>query len=525
MRRKAGSMLQTRFFYVGSIFAVSFGIVSLMWRFKTVNWILVAFGLAWVVLVTAFAWEIVTRAERLDAVVKARTDALEESNRNLAALLEQLNAFHTISYEINQKAELPQIAHTFTDRLFRMLPGTEGVWLWLDPAVLREEREQEGGEPAAGPPGLELGAQSGQTFGMPPELSPLRPDNPLASRCFDGRSAAAEHNLQGKARAWGWRWLESSRAESFAAFPLQVGGAMLGVLGVFSRQGVSAEFMSHLQLSVNQLAVALEKARLLRETARRAELLAAANEELRQLDAMKDWFVSSVSHELRTPLTNIRSFGEILENYEDLTPQERREFAVIIRRESERLSDMISDVLDLALIARGEMRLEPQCLDLPALISRCCKLFSQEADERRITFTQVVPEPLPPVLADEQGVARVLNNLIGNAFKFTPDGGKIQVTAELAQSADGTQSRAAEPRFAAVLVSDTGVGIPLKEQPRVFEKFTQVGSGITTKPRGTGIGLAICREIVEKSNGEIWVQSQPEEGSTFGFTLPLERAA
>jgi signal transduction histidine kinase len=136
-----------------------------------------------------------------------------------------------------------------------------------------------------------------------------------------------------------------------------------------------------------------------------------------------------------------------------------------------------------------------------------------------------VPERLPPVLADEQGVARVLNNLIGNAFKFTPDGGKIQVTAELAQSADGTQSRAAEPRFAAVLVSDTGVGIPLKEQPRVFEKFTQVGSGITTKPRGTGIGLAICREIVEKSNGEIWVQSQPEEGSTFGFTLPLERAA
>ncbi|MHC4789401.1 MAG: hypothetical protein ACYS8K_09410, partial [Planctomycetota bacterium] len=93
MAPRTDSVLQTKFFYVGSIFAVSFGLISLMWRFKTVNWILVAFGLAWVVVVTAFAWEIVTRAERLDATVKARTEALKESNRNLSALLEQLSAF------------------------------------------------------------------------------------------------------------------------------------------------------------------------------------------------------------------------------------------------------------------------------------------------------------------------------------------------------------------------------------------------------------------------------------------------
>jgi signal transduction histidine kinase len=514
-RRRRTSVLQTRFFYVSSIFAVSLGTAFLMWRFQSVRWVTAAFGLAWVVLVTAFAWEVVTRAETLDELVRSRTDALEESNRNLAALLEQLNAFHAISYEINQRIELEQIARTFVDRACRMLPGIESAWLWLDPAVLceRQEPQRAEGEPVS----FEVAAQAGQSFGMPQELSPLRLDNPLVARCSDGRSVSVDQNLQSKARARGWRWLEGSRAASFVGFPLQLGGAMLGVLGVFSREAVSAEFISQFHQTVNQLAAVIEKARLLRETARRAEELAAANEELKQLDVMKDWFVSSVSHELRTPLTNIRSFGEILENYEDLQPAERKEFASIIRAESERLSGMISDVLDLAKIERGEVQLTPAPFDLPALVGRCCKLFSQEAEERHIAFAQVVPPDGPQPFADEQGVARVLNNLLANAFKFTPDGGRIQVTVE---PPDGAPAEGGA-QFLTVMVSDTGVGIALSDQPKVFERFAQVGRSLSGKPPGTGIGLAICREIVERSGGEMWVQSQPNEGSTFGFTLPL----
>ncbi|MCK4376369.1 MAG: GAF domain-containing protein, partial [Candidatus Brocadiae bacterium] len=257
MAGRTNSVLQTKFFYAGSIFAVSFGLVSLMWRFKTVNWILVAFGLAWVVVVTAFAWEIVTRAEKLDATVRSRTDALEESNQNLSALLEQLNAFHAISYEINQKIELVEIARAFAGRLFRMLPSVDGVWLWLDPRLLEEEAEPSYAQ-AHDPLPFELAAQAGVSFGMPPELSTLPLDSPLMARCLDSRSVAVDHSLATKALAWGWQWLATSRMDSFAGFPLQLGGAMLGVLGVFSRRTITAQFVSHLHLSVNQLTVALE---------------------------------------------------------------------------------------------------------------------------------------------------------------------------------------------------------------------------------------------------------------------------
>lgn len=510
MTGKPGRVLQSRLFYVGSIFAVSFGLVCLMWRFRTVNWIITAFGLAWVVIVTAFAWEIVTRAERLQALVRSRTYALERSNKDLAVLLEQLNVFHAISYEVNQLDRPDQIARTFVQRLCSSLSGVDGAWLWLA-APFVGAADGAGAAPAdADPTELCLIAQSGPDFGMPDELRTLRPDNPLVMRCLEVRSVAVDHHLSVRAPAWGWRWLATSRMESFAGFPLLLGGTMLGVLGLFGRETVSADFVSRLHLSVNQLSVALEKARLLGEEGRRADELAAANAELRQLDAMKDWFISSVSHELRTPLTSIHSYGEILANYEDLTPEERREFAGVICQESARLSDIITDLLDLATIAAGEVHQEPRAIDLGELLARCCKPFAQEAEERGMTLGQTLPKEPVTVYADEPAVARVLHNLLGNAFKFTPDGGAIRVAVEAGAGAPAT-----------VTVSDTGVGIAEGEHARIFERFTQVGTRLGERPRGTGIGLAICREIVEGSGGRIWVDSRPGEGSTFGFTLPL----
>ncbi|MCK4283771.1 MAG: GAF domain-containing protein [Candidatus Brocadiae bacterium] len=502
-------IFQAKFVYVVSVLVVSLGVVSLMWRFKDVDWILTVYGLALVLVVTAFAWEIATRAERLDEIVKARTDALAESNRYLSALLEQLNAFHTISYEITQRMDLDEITSEFPERLYGLLPDVDGVWLWLD-------RRSLGAEVAASNPeeSLELVAQAGEDLGAPPELQGLRAGNPLVAACFDEHRVSICRDLPGEASAWGWDWLAGSGLRSFAGCPLEVGERMLGILGVFSRSDMSTGFISQIKLSVNHLAVALEKARLLEETQERAEALAAANEELRQLDAMKDWFVSAVSHELRTPLTSIRSFGEILEHYQDLEPHEREEFAAIIRQESERLSEMIDNMLDLAKIAAGKGAFHPRSFHLPLLVERCCKLFWQEAEERAMEFGHAVPEGLPQVYADEEGVARVLTNLIGNAFKFTQDGGKIEVSAELAERGSGDRE------LVTVLVSDTGVGIAPEDQPRIFDRFTQVGTDLTGKPGGVGIGLAICREIVQSSNGEIWVRSVPGKGSTFNFTLP-----
>ncbi len=222
---------------------------------------------------------------------------------------------------------------------------------------------------------------------------------------------------------------------------------------------------------------------------------------------MKDWFISAISHELRTPLTSIRSFSEILERYEDLTGEERLEFAGIIREESERLTLMIDDVLDLSRIVHGQLELTPMPFDLVPMIARACKLFSRQAAERRMELRQELPDQAW-VSADESAIARVLNNLLGNAFKFTPDGGSIELSV---------RGVAGEVE---VSVRDTGVGIAPADQERIFERFTQLDNRLTGKPAGSGIGLAICKELVETSDGSIWVESQPGEGATFRFTLP-----
>jgi signal transduction histidine kinase len=505
----------SRSLYLGVLLAVNVAIVGLMWRFREVSWILVPFSVMWVLLVTAFAWELITRADHLDRIVGSRTGVLEDTNRLLTQVLEQLRAFHRISYEINQKIALEEIAQAFTDRLQRSLPQIDAVRLWLDRSLLRDDGA-DGPVNGGNARPLELAGRAGEGFGEPEELGRLAADNPLVSTCLSKKGVTLTPNLSAKAQGWGWSWLASAGIRSSAAFCLHLEDRLLGALVVFSRRDLSPEFIRQLHLCVNQLSVALEKARLLKRMRTRADELAAANEELRELDAMKNWFVSTVSHELRTPLTNIRSFSEILENYQDLDASERREFAGIIRDESERLSDMISNVLDLAKIANGEVDLDPVPMDLGAVVGRCCRLFSQEAQEKRITFRSIIP-PRPPVVeADENAVARVLNNLLGNAFKFTSEGGEITVTVGV--------SAAGSPRFATVLVRDTGMGIALEDQQRIFEKFTQAGGRLTDKPPGTGIGLAICREIVGMSGGRIWVRSKPGEGSTFGFTLPMVEA-
>jgi signal transduction histidine kinase len=460
------------------------------------------------VVVGAFAWEMVTRASRLDEVVRERTDALESTNRQLTTLLDQLHSFHRLSYEINQKLQLSEITRTFAGRLYRNFGAVNGVWIWLNGARMSpaepdaEEQDEES-------PRLTLAAQCGRDFGLPPELRTLEPGHELAARCFEGHSVCVPAGLRKRAAHLGWDWLASSPMESFVALPLRVSDTLVGVLGVFSKRSAADEFIRQLTLSVNQFAMALEKARLVHHLQRRAHQLARANMELRQLDSMKDWFISSVSHELRTPLTSIRSFSEILQDYEDLSPEERVEFAGIIREESQRLGEMIDELLNLAKLAHGQADGAPASFRLGPLVERACRLFQQQADERNVELVQDVPEDLPPVLADEMGLARVLRNLVSNAFKFTPEGGRVDVSV-----------RAAEDDGVVVSVSDTGVGIRPEDQERIFERFTQVRNQLTDKTPGTGIGLAICKELVERWGGDIWVESTPGQGSTFSFRVP-----
>jgi len=510
MAREKKSILQTKFFYVGSIFAVSFGTVSFLWRYKSVNWLLIAFGIAWVFVVTAFAWEIVTRAERLDELVKSRTHALNLSNTHLSALLEQISAFHQISHDINQKLEVREVAQTFVDRLQAAFAELHSVWLWLEERYLHETGGEDGEEPAK--PRLVLAAVAGDDMGRPAEkpgsycrlvMEPTRTGAPTVAQELGDEAARAE-----------WKWLSTTAISGFVGYPLRLGRTTLGVLGIFTNSPMTSEFLKHLYLSINQLAVTIENARLLSETRNRARELAEANTELRRLDTVKNWFVSAVSHELKTPLTSIRSFSEILENHEALTPQQRKEFAAIIKNESERLAILINDTLDAAAVADGEFEWKPAAASPETIVERSCKLFMHSAENKRVELRRETPAGLPLVWADEGKAITVLNNLIGNAVKFTRPGDEIRVCAALIAEDDGR-------RFIRISVSDTGPGIPEKDQQRIFQKFVQLGEPPSDHPRGAGLGLAICKQIVERHGGKIGVESKPGEGSTFFFTLPL----
>jgi signal transduction histidine kinase/CheY-like chemotaxis protein len=274
--------------------------------------------------------------------------------------------------------------------------------------------------------------------------------------------------------------------------------------------------------------------RMLREMVRAQELLRGtleekvrertgdlhkAYEELKKIDGLKDAFISSVSHELRTPLASIRSFSEILLGYDE-DVDTRREFLGIIKQESERLTRLINDVLDLSKIELGEMVWEIDAVSLPDLCSRALGTVRVLAEGRKQRLDVQVPQDLHEVLADPDRVIQVLTNLLSNAVKFTPEGGQIVLRADEPdrESADGA------PGMVRVMVADDGVGIPPEEISTVFERFKQVVNTLDGKPKGTGLGLPISREIIRHLGGTMWVESDPGKGSRFFFTLPRAQA-
>ncbi len=244
--------------------------------------------------------------------------------------------------------------------------------------------------------------------------------------------------------------------------------------------------------------------------------LEEAYKRLAEADRAKDAFLSSVSHEFRTPLTSIRSFSELLLSYPDEPEETRRDFLEIILQESERLTRLVNDILDLARIESGRQPWRDEELDIAEVLESVRRSFSALAAERNLSVTVRAEKNLAPVLADPDRIFQVVSNLVSNAVKFTPPGGSIELGAEDAEPEDGRSG----PCGVRVWVSDTGYGIPAEDLERIFEKFHQAGDTLTGKPEGTGLGLAISREIVQHYGGKIRVESTPGKGSRFVFTLP-----
>jgi PAS domain S-box-containing protein len=240
--------------------------------------------------------------------------------------------------------------------------------------------------------------------------------------------------------------------------------------------------------------------------------LEMTNRELERANRLKSEFLASMSHELRTPLHTIIGFSELLgEELEGPLTEKQMRFVQHIHKDSLHLLELINDVLDISKIEADRLELRPEAFDFTALIAESLASIRSlaEAKSHKLETASDVPTA---VEADRLRIKQILVNLLSNAIKFTPEGGRIRVEASVQDS------------FVAVSVSDTGVGIPPEEHESIFDKFHQVGATTKGVREGTGLGLAITKRLVEQHGGNIWVQSQPQQGSTFHFTLPLVSA-
>ena len=242
--------------------------------------------------------------------------------------------------------------------------------------------------------------------------------------------------------------------------------------------------------------------------------LREANERLKELDRLKDDFVSTVTHELRTPLTSIRAFTEILLDDPEVELGQRKKFLGIITKETERLTRLINQVLDLAKIESGNAEWAETDVDLKDVISDTLGAMGQVFKERNIEVAAHLPDKVALVTADLDRMIQVMLNLLSNAAKFC-DAGNGRVEISLVERGASLQ----------VDVRDNGRGISPEHQTEIFSKFHQVGDTLTDKPHGSGLGLHISRQIIEHFGGRLWVESDLGCGACFSFTVPTRVSA
>lgn len=232
---------------------------------------------------------------------------------------------------------------------------------------------------------------------------------------------------------------------------------------------------------------------------------------LKELDELKDGFVSSVSHELRSPLAAIDGYCDYMIDgiARNMPPEKQEKSLKIIKEATIRLTNFINNILDLAKIKAGRFELRRMPVPVHELSQEIVALFESLAAQQKKTLSYHAEGAIPSVDGDPEKVKQVITNLIGNALKFTPENAAITVSARV------------EGAMVEMWVADTGIGIPPEALNKVFDKFYQVKESEMKKPKGTGLGLAIVAEIIKLHGGRIWVESTMGKGSTFKFTLPV----
>ncbi|HYJ65161.1 MAG TPA: GAF domain-containing protein, partial [Parafilimonas sp.] len=316
-------------------------------------------------------------------------------------------------------------------------------------------------------------------------------------------------------------------ASSYLGVPIPVGDEIIGVLSVQSTEHENMYNENDLRVLstiASSVGVALKNAQLFEDVQQAKMEAELSSKTAAKANEAKSAFLSTVSHELRTPLTSVLGFAKIIKKrleekiFTALDPSDTKlhkttqqvsENLNVVISEGERLTHLINDVLDLAKIEAGKMEWNQENVSLAEVIERAVAATTSLFEQKDIKLKKDIDANIPDITGDTDKLIQVVINLFSNAVKFTDEG---SVTCKLYQK-DGE---------AIVSITDTGIGIAKEDYGAVFEQFKQVGGDtLTDKPKGTGLGLPICKEIVEHHGGRIWVESEPGKGSTFSFALPI----
>ena len=432
-------------------------------------------------------------------------EALELLGQQLAAALRNLRLFeeaeqrarrlallnHSID-RMNRKLFEPELLDSMAASLIEYLDvSVAEIWLYepLDGSLYRRASQHR----TQSPPPLDSPLSRGEAeVGQVAELRvPIVTNDPL-------------HHRQVLLRPW----LEEERIAAFAGFPLLLQDQLLGVLAVYHRRPLDRNTIELLMLFAQHAATAIQEAHLFHLSTEQTARLEAVNAELNRANQHKAEFLANMSHELRTPLNSILGFSQLLlEGDGGSLGAEQRQDVEIISQNGRHLLTLINDLLDISKLEAGKAQLHRGAIDVAELADECVEGVRSLARTRKLELESEVASDVGQVFGDGPKIKQVLLNLLGNAIKFT-DTGSVHLRVER----QGVDLK--------VSVRDTGIGVPLEDQERIFESFQQGRSGISGKYQGTGLGLAICRQLVEMHGGRIWVESVPGQGSTFSFTIP-----
>ena len=422
---------------------------------------------------------------RLLTELQARTQELTRS-------VEQLTALGDVGRAVSSSLDLDTVLTTIVGRAVQ-LSGTDGGTIFeydegaeeFSPRATLNADESQSALLRA----TRLRRGEGAVGQMAVTREPLQIPDIAAEGAYESRLRGA---------------LLEAGTRAVLAVPLLHEERIVGGLVVTRRTpgAFTTEIVEILRTFATQSALAIQNARLFREIERKSRELEVASQH-------KSEFLANMSHELRTPLNAIIGFSEVLSErmFGELN-EKQDEYLKDIYASGQHLLSLINDILDLSKIEAGRMELELADFHLPSAVENALILVRERASRRGIALGHTIDSGLGMVRADERKVKQVLLNLLSNALKFTPEGGRVDVRAGLRDD------------LAEISVADTGVGIAPEDQEAVFEEFRQVGTA-DKKVEGTGLGLALSRKFVELHGGRIWVRSQVGEGSTFTFTLPV----